>query len=398
MTRPVADTPSFPAAISTKEKESPLTAALPLEFQLWIEVSLLMILGLIMIYSASSISPLGSLVDNPDHLKSTAHYLQRQLFCIGLGTGIIMLVRIIPYNSYKTYGPWMLIGVIAALLLVLIPGIGAEINNARRWFRLKIFLLQPAEYAKVFWVIFLSVSLAKKRDRVKQIAVGFLPHIIWCGILALLMLLEPDFGTPFMLGCLTVIMLAVGGVPFRHLFILLPIATLGIYKFVYKVPYRWERITAFMNPWTDPLDTGYQLIQAWIAVGSGGMFGKGLGASHQKLFYLPESFTDFILAVVGEELGFVGILAISALFFLIFRTGMRISRYAPDFHGTLLAMGLTMMLALQALLNMGVVLGLVPTKGLPLPFVSYGGSAFTANCFAIGILMNIARSSERRIG
>jgi cell division protein FtsW len=156
-------------------------------------------------------------------------------------------------------------------------------------------------------------------------------------------------------------------------------------------------VTAYLNPWTDPLDSGYQLIQAWIAVGSGGILGKGLGAGEQKLFYLPESFTDFIFAVVGEEFGFAGILVVSSLFYFLFRTGMHISRHAPDFHGTILALGLTTLLSLQALLNMGVVLGLMPTKGLPLPFISYGGSAFTANCLAVGILMNIARSCERRI-
>jgi len=144
------------------------------------------------------------------------------------------------------------------------------------------------------------------------------------------------------------------------------------------------------------LDSGYQLIQAWIAVGSGGLLGKGLGAGQQKLFYLPESHTDFILAVIGEELGFAGILAVCALFFFLFRAGMQISRRAPDLLGSLIAFGLTMLLSIQGLFNMGVVLGLVPTKGLPLPFVSYGGSAFLANCAAVGVLMSIARSSENR--
>jgi cell division protein FtsW len=166
---------------------------------------------------------------------------------------------------------------------------------------------------------------------------------------------------------------------------------------VYLVPYRWERITAFLNPWTDPLDSGYQLIQAWIAVGSGGLLGKGLGFGQQKLFYLPESFTDFILAVIGEELGFVGILGICALFLFLFQTGIRISRSAPDYLGSLMAFGLTLLLSLQALMNINVVLGLFPTKGMPLPFISYGGSAFVANCVIIGILMNIARSSQTRV-
>jgi cell division protein FtsW len=192
-------------------------------------------------------------------------------------------------------------------------------------------------------------------------------------------------------------MLMVGGVPVRHLLLFAPVGLVGFYYFVYRVSYRWERITAFMNPWTDPLDSGYQLIQAWIAVGSGGLLGKGLGAGHQKLFYLPESFTDFIMAVIGEELGFLGILIVCALFFFLFWTGMHISQKAPDGFGAMLALGLIMLLALQALLNMGVVLGLVPTKGMPLPFISYGGSAFTANCLAVGILMNIARSNGMRV-
>ena len=171
----------------------------------------------------------------------------------------------------------------------------------------------------------------------------------------------------------------------------------GVYKFVYLVPYRRIRWEAFLNPWLDPLSSGYQLIQAWIAVGSGGFFGKGLGAGQQKLLYLPESYTDFILAVIGEELGFVGIVLTCLLFFFIFRTGLQISKNSPDLLGSILALGLTMLLSLQALLNMGVVLGLVPTKGMPLPFISYGGSAFTANCLAVGLLMSIARSCEKRM-
>ncbi len=176
-----------------------------------------------------------------------------------------------------------------------------------------------------------------------------------------------------------------------------PFAAFGVYKFVYLVPYRRIRWEAFLNPWLDPLFSGYQLIQAWIAVGSGGFFGKGLGAGQQKLLYLPESYTDFILAVIGEELGFVGIVLTCLLFFFLFRTGLQISRNSPDLLGSMLALGLTMLLSLQALLNMGVVLGLVPTKGMPLPFISYGGSAFTANCFAVGLLMSIARSCEKRM-
>ncbi len=390
MSKPAADTPTFAFGHSQQEKQRASWANLSTEVQLWIEVSLLIGVGLIMIYSASSIMALKKYAD-------AAHYMKRQFMCIGLGIGIMFLVGRIPYRVYREYVGWMFIATVVALLLVLVPGIGTEINRARRWFQFKPFLLQPAEFAKVVWVVYLSVSLVKKQDKIKRFKVGFLSHMVLCGVLSALLLKEPDFGTTFILGCLTIIMMAVGGVPCRNLLMGVPIAVAGFYKFVYLVPYRWERVTAFRNPWTDPLDSGYQLIQAWIAVGSGGLFGKGLGAGQQKLFYLPESYTDFILAVIGEELGFFGILTVCVLFLFLFITGVRISRNAPDLLGTLLSLGLTLLLSLQALLNMGVVLGLFPTKGLPLPFISYGGSAFTANCIAVGMLMNIARSGERRI-
>jgi cell division protein FtsW len=389
MPRSVADTPSFLEASSAREKQK-TKSALSLNALLWIEVALLIGLGLIMIFSASSIIAFRKFGDS-------AHYMKRQLICISLGVGVMIMVSRIPYRWYRNRIQWGLILILIALFLVLFPGIGSEINNARRWFQLKGFSFQPAEYAKVIWIMFLSVSLIKKQEMIKKPSIAFWPHVILCGVISLLLLLEPDFGTTFLIGCLTVIMLALGGVPLRNLFYLAPIAALGFYRFVYCVPYRWERVTAYRNPWTDPLDSGYQLIQAWIAVGSGGVLGKGLGGGAQKLFYLPESYTDFILAVIGEELGFLGIAIVSALFLSIFLTGMRISRQAPDHLGALLSLGLTMLISMQALLNMAVVLGLVPTKGMPLPFISYGGSAFLANCVAVGVLMNIARSSAKRI-
>ena len=363
---------------------------LSLETQLWIEVFLLIAFGLILIYSASSIAALKKFAD-------ASHYMKRQFICIGLGMCIIFLVGRTSYKTCKKHIGWMMLGTLFMLALVLIPGVGAEINSARRWFQFKGFLFQPAEFAKVIWTVFLSISLVKKQDKIKQATASFWPYMLLFGFIAALLLKEPDFGTTFMLGCLTVIMMAVAGVPCRYFILLIPVAAAGFYRFVYLVAYRWERITAFSNPWTDPLDSGYQLIQAWIAVGSGGLLGKGLGAGQQKLFYLPESYTDFILAVIGEELGFVGIAVVCALFFFFFRTGFQISRQATDLLGSLMALGLTMLLSLQAILNMAVVLGLMPTKGMPLPFISYGGSAFTANCIAVGLLMSIARSTETRM-
>ncbi len=394
MSRSLTDAPAFAHDGERSRAASP-TLTLPLEIQLWIIVSLLIVIGLIMVYSASSTVGLKNVADSLDIQAATSLHLSRQLICVALGLVILLTVSRVPYKTIGRFAPHLLAFAVVSLILVLFFGV--ERNNARRWLQFSGFLLQPAEYAKVCWVVFLGAWLIRKEDRIKRMSIGFWPPMLWCGVLGGLLLLEPDFGTTFMIACLTFVMLLLGGVPFRHLFALAPLAAAGFYKFVYLVPYRWERVTAFRNPWTDPLDSGYQLIQAWIAVGSGGFWGIGLGASQQKLFYLPEAYTDFILAVVAEELGFAGITAVTVLFMLFFLTGLRVARSAPDRLGVLTAAGLTMLISLQALLNMGVVLGLMPTKGLPLPFISYGGSAFTANCLAVGILMNIARHGEKRV-
>jgi cell division protein FtsW len=358
------------------------------ELQLWLVVLALMGFGFVMIYSASSAMALKKFSD-------AGYYLKRQALFAGLGLAMLTIARLIPYRVYRQLVYPILFSAVIGLILVLVPKLGVELNHAKRWLNLGLFLVQPAEFAKVAWLIYLSVSLTKKQEKIKQFSIGFLPHILIYGILSLLLLMEPDFGSCVVMGALTVLLLATAGVPWRYLLSLIPFAMVALYKFVYLVPYRWERITAFLNPWVDPLDSGYHLIQAWIAVGSGGFWGKGLGAGQQKLFFLPEPFTDFIFAVVGEELGFAGVLILSGLFIVLFRTGLRIARNAPDLLGSLLALAMTLMLSLQALVNMGVVVGLFPTKGLPLPFISYGGSALVANCLATGIVMNVARSGRR---
>jgi cell division protein FtsW len=358
------------AAEFSKERQRLHWKPLPLKVQLWVEVSLLIAFGLIMIYSASSIPALKKFADS-------SYYLKRQLFCIALGAVLMFAVSRIPYRSFKKYsGPLMLSMLV---LLVLVP-----------------MHIQPAEYAKVVWVLFLSSALVRKQDRIKQPRVSFWPFLVLCGLYCALLLKEPDFGSVFMFVLLMVVMMAATGVPFRCFFLMAPFAALGFYRLVFLVPYRRTRWEAFLNPWVDPLYSGYQLIQGWIAIGSGGIFGKGLGAGQEKLLYLPESYTDFILAVIGEELGFIGILLTCVLFLFLFLTGLEISKEAPDHFGSTLALGLTMLIALGALLNMGVVLGLVPTKGTALPFISYGGSAFVANCIAAGMLLSIAGSCEKK--
>lgn len=342
-----------------------------------------------MIYSASSIPALKKFSD-PNH------YLKQQLVCIAIGLACMFALSRIPYRTFRKYSGPLMLSMIVLLVLVLIPGLGVKFNNARRWLRVGPLHIQPAEYAKVVWVLFLSAALVRKQDRIKQPRVSFWPYLILCGIFCILLLREPDFGSVFMFVLLMVVMMAVTGVPFRCFILMAPFAALTFYRLVFLVPYRRTRWEAFLNPWLDPRASGYQLIQGWIAIGSGGFLGKGLGAGQEKLLYLPESYTDFILAVIGEELGFLGILLTCALFLFLFRTGLQISREAPDHFGSTLAIGLTMLISLEALLNMGVVLGLVPTKGTALPFISYGGSAFVASCMAVGMLISIARSCEKR--
>ncbi len=269
LSRPVIDAPSAPAADAREKRAGSTWKPLTLEVQLWVEVSLLIAFGFIMIYSASSIPALTRFSD-PNH------YLKRQLFCIGLGVPIIYIVSRTSYRSYKKYAGPILLSMLVLLLLVLIPGLGAKYNNARRWFSLGSFHIQPAEFAKVGWILFLGHALVKKQDRIKELRVSFWPFIVLCLIFSALLLKQPDFGTTFMFLVITVIMLATAGVPCRYFFIMAPLAALGLYKFVYLVPYRRTRWEAFLDPWADPLASGYQLIQAWIAVGSGGFFGKGL--------------------------------------------------------------------------------------------------------------------------
>jgi cell division protein FtsW len=384
--------PRVDAGLLGTETDRPAVVAahphVSLEMRLWIGVLILLALGFVMIYSSSSAIALRKFAD-------ASYYLKRQALFASVGILVLIITSRIPYTFYQGVVYWLLLAAIAGLVLVMIPGIGTEINHARRWFNLKFVLVQPAEYAKVFWIIYLSVSLTNKQEKIRRFSIGYMPHVMLLGFISFLLLREPDFGTCVLLAALTFLMMAVAGVPWRYLLSIVPFAALAFYQLVYRVPYRLERVTAFLNPWTDPLDSGYHLIQGWIAVGSGGIWGKGLGAGQQKLFYLPEPFTDFIFAVVGEELGFAGIMVLLSLFFFIFWTGLRVARQAPDLLGSHLALALISMLSLQALINMSVVLGLMPTKGLPLPFISYGGSALMANCLAVGIVMNIARSGAR---
>jgi cell division protein FtsW len=276
------------------------------------------------------------------------------------------------------------------LILVLIPGIGNQAGGASRWIRLGPISIQPAEVAKLGLVIYMAYSLSKKKDKVKSLTKGFIPYMIVLALLLALLLLQPDLGSALAMGAVAMIMLLVAGTRLTYLVSIAIIAAPLLYYAVMNVDYRRRRILAFLNPWEDPSDTGFQIIQSWIAFGSGGFGGNGLGQSHQKLFFLPEAHTDFIFAVIGEELGYAGVFVVAAMFLVLIVRGMRASLLAPDDFGRFLAFGMTLLLGLQAFVNIAVVMGMVPTKGMALPFLSYGGTSLLTTLLAVGILLNIS--------
>ena len=281
-------------------------------------------------------------------------------------------------------------------MLAVVLKVGPAINGAVRWFRWGALSFQPSELAKFALALYLAVLLARKAEKVKDFSMGFLPPLVMTGIFLVLLLKQPDLGTAVIMGVTALGLLFVAGT--RTSYILLSVlvaAPIGWKVFIAGEPWRMRRFLAFLYPWQFRRDTGYQLYESLISVGSGGLWGQGLGQGHQKLFFLPEAHTDFILAIIGEELGLCGVLAVLLAFTVLVWRGLRAAARARDALGCYLAFGVTLLFGLQALVNMGVVLGLLPTKGLPLPLVSYGGTALVMSLFMAGVLANIsARNPE----
>jgi cell division protein FtsW len=287
---------------------------------------------------------------------------------------------------------------ILLLIVVLIPALGLSlrVGVARRWLMTPWFSFQPSELGKLALVIFVAYALTKKGDKIKEFLHGFLPIIAIAGVMVLLVILEPDIGTAVFMGILTMVLLFIGGTRLSYLLALPLLAAPALYLFITRFPYGYRRIVAFLHPWEDMQGMGFQIVQSFVALGSGGPWGVGLGDGKQKLFFLPAAHTDFILAILGEEAGFIGIMVVIILFALLIWRGVRISLKTEDTFGAHLAMGLTCMIALQVIINMGVVLGLLPTKGLTLPFISYGGTSVVANLVGVGLLLSISASGEKK--
>jgi cell division protein FtsW len=343
--------------------------------------------GLVMVYSSSSVMAAAKYQDG-------FHFLKRQgLFSLA-GFALLAGFMRFDYHRWRKLAVPGLLCSAVALILVLVPGIGAQVNGASRWIQLPGFNFQPAEAVKVAMVIYVANSLAKKQDKVKSFKLGILPYMIVLALLLGLLLLQPDLGSAMTLAIVAGLMLLAAGTRISHLFYIGLLSLPFLYYAVWHVAYRRRRIMAFLDPWQDPTDTGFQIIQSLIAFGTGGLFGNGLGEGKQKLYYLPEAHTDFIFSVVGEELGFAGVLVITSMFLMLVLRGFRTALQAPDDFGRHLAFGITTLLGLEAFINIAVVMGLLPTKGLALPFVSYGGTSLLVTMAAVGILLNVSSQTK----
>lgn len=345
----------------------------------------LMVLSLGIVYSASSTWAFQKFGESNRMLGS--HALK-----VILGFAMILLFMKIDYRKFRKLTKPVLIASIAVLAVTLV--LGGEVKGATRWLRLGGFGLQPSEFAKFALVFHLCALFAEKKDKIRDLKTGFVPLMIWIGSVSVLVLLQPNFSTGAMILAISAVILFLGRAKFSHMALaggsLLPI--LAVYML--SADYRMKRIMSFIEGTGDAGRTNYQLWQGMIGFGNGGVFGRGPGKSLQRDFFLPESYGDFVFSIVGEEYGLMGTLCILLLFVVIMLRGMKIARYARDEFGRFLAMGITCSITLYALVNAGVTLGILPTTGLPMPFVSYGGSAMLFSCAAIGVLLNISSQTE----
>jgi len=346
----------------------------------------LVLFGALMVFSASAVMA-------ADRYNNADYFLLRQLAWAGGG---LIAVAILMHTDYRRLASPLVVFPALALefvLLVVVLFVDRS-HNTHRWFHLGPASLQPSEFAKIILVVFLAYFLDLRKGEVNDWKHTLAPITLVAGIMGLLVLKEPDLGTTLALGLILAAMLFSAGMDLRYFALAGLSAVPALYWVIFHSTYRHNRVLAFLNPYADPLGKGFQILQSYIAVGTGGLTGVGLMESKQKLFFLPEPQTDFIFAVVGEELGLIGTLAIVAVFALILVRGLRASAGCKDDFGRLLAIGLTVMIVGQALVNMSVVLGLLPTKGIPLPFVSYGGSSLLMNLVAVGILLNISQQAS----
>ncbi|OIP26658.1 putative lipid II flippase FtsW [bacterium CG2_30_54_10] len=351
---------------------------------LFLLVIALMGIGLIMVYSASSITSLTEMADS-------SFYFKRQLLWVCLGLLALLGFANLDYRKLEYLAIPLLVLSFAALVVVLIPGVAREIGGAKRWIRFGAFGFQPSELAKLAVVIYLSHSISTRQEQIQNLVRGVLPDMLLMGVIFVLILKEPNLSTAAILASVYFILLFLGNGSLLHLGLMGISGITLVVSLVFQEGYRMRRFLAFMDPWGSARTSGYHIIQSMIAIGSGGIWGLGLGQSRQKFHILPERHTDFIFAIICEEIGLIGGIAVIVLFLLLIWRGFYIANRAPDTFGFLLGSGITSIIACQVLINLGVVLSLMPTTGITLPFVSYGGSSLIFLAASVGILLSISR-------
>ena len=348
----------------------------------------LLAIGVTMVYSSAAIQAATSLGDE-------AFFVRKHGFFALLGLFLMTVTALVPYHYWRRLTYPILIGVVLLLVAVIATPLGVTHLGATRWINLGVIKLQPSELAKPAMVIYLAYSLEKKQSHINTFSVGILPHLVFGGIVLGLILAEKDFGTTMTLAAIIALMLYLAGVRLWHLAGLATLVAPVAYLVMMGAAYRRRRITAFLDPWANQQDQAYQLIQGWIGFRAGGWTGKGLGESTQKLAFLPEAHTDFILAIFAEEWGLVGVVVLIALYGVFLHRSLVVCMQAPDLFGRLLGMGIATLVAMQASINIGVVTGVLPTKGLTLPLISYGGSSVVITLAMLGILLNVTTHARR---
>ncbi len=350
---------------------------------LFVTTVLLVGISVVMVYSASAVMAM-------ERYHQPYLFLVKQLMWAALGVALMIVVMRFDYRTYRERAfIWAGLSIVTIGLVAVL--FGAPVNGARRWLSLLGLGVQPSEFAKLVVIVFIAETLERRRHRIDEVTYSLLPIVVVLVPLLGLILVEPDFGTSMSLAIIAAVMVVAAGLNWRYIVGGVLCALPAIYIVAMGTAYRRRRMLAFLNPWDDPLGEGFQIIQSLIAVGTGGVWGKGLMNGVQKLFYLPEPHTDFIYSVISEELGLVGATAVLLCFLVILWRGLRVSLRAPDTFGAFLALGLTTMVAVQALVNISVVLGLLPTKGIPLPFLSFGGSSLLISLIGMGMLLNVSQ-------
>ncbi|QAS51095.1 stage V sporulation protein E [Halobacillus litoralis] len=357
---------------------------------LWLVIAIIgiLVIGIVMVYSSSSIW-------SEYKFDDPWFYAKRQILFATAGLIAMVVLSRIPYYVWHRHSKLIMIICLVCLLAVLIPGVGMVRGGARSWIGVGMFSIQPSEFMKLGLILFLARFLSDRQKKMNSFQEGFLPGLALILIPFGLIMLQPDLGTGVVMVGTCLVMMFTAGARISHFMWIAAAGMAGMIGLIASAPYRIKRITAFLHPWEDPLGAGFQIIQSLYAIGPGGLLGLGLGNSMQKFFYLPEPQTDFIFAVLAEELGFLGGFLVLSLFFILLWRGIRTSLLAPDLFGSLLALGIVGMISIQVMINVSVVTGLIPVTGITLPLVSYGGSSLTLTLASLGLLLSVSRFSNR---